>query len=1102
MSDYPPSSSDSESDDEEYLLSSTADENREAMIRRKLLQSFYGTSDHPGTATNSANGDDGDDDHNDDDAAKKTSKERLNNPQQENGSNRASTASKSHSIDLDSTNFNASLHSSSLIQNSTTQQLLTSTNNLSQSIRLLDSTMQTLVYENYSKFISATDAIRSIGQSVDQSNEGLDRLHSKMTHMEQNTQLLEESLAAKRSQVVEKLKLKRLLHRLTRLVELPSTLQDLQRRRLYRFLMRDYLDAMRILTQHSKNIESLKNIEEECSVIVKHMIQEVGFKMWGWCGGDFNVRRRRLLGAANATAGKRRSGILDRFWMEGAKLRFMVKDADSGSGEAMDVLPAQTVNEIYECAGALLLYARHANANVSDSVEDGDNDDNGDQEGILAKLTEEECKAMALESVTVYLEGLLEDHTIDIQDQTNRTSKRNIHRDDEELQQEEFLLSLYPDKFLSSLLEAATLYGVTFQSKSIKGECIDEMESSTNDSEFMQEYITTWFTYFLAHIKNVLEQTEQRRLQDGDGSNDDGDGDNDEERGEEGDDEVFAAISNELSRLVRSVRETASGLALPEVGLDMEVASSFVEEAVGMIEAMVRRRVVQKFKLLRVRVVKECISPFVKSIQEDAATENEIPTESPSSGDSAIVKTVQSANVALSDGMQFVDDTIRSILCSGSEGRMSNVSLDSGMVKLAVRKNAREFAFWLAACIETLAGSEPTNSNVTLDVRPMPKDGDEDYVVALNIAIEAAVVDLENDYHADGNDFGDEKQIVGKDQILIQELTEYIEENTTDASADILNIALVEMCRLAERNVATNINQSIISSIEDTKVKHDFFRDAKQEQDGIDSDNLVSTRFRLASSRSLAMYTRAKGYEAAYSACYELIETSFVRSEFFPHGPSDAAIKMLEVTKHVCIDCSAAFGGDAMASPVPDFGSDYRQEMTLTGALGNPSRMKSGGSGAFKGLSLDVARMFAQKVQVYSHPLDMANFSRDEVVSSVLRVACKAWIEQIREFTFTAFAYRQIQVDIEFLKYLLPHYVGEDSAEIETLQTVLSDVVLNVGERCTDIECVGVTEYYDEAMGKVMTPLSIALSWLKEEEAAGGRGALDQFVIREAEQKG
>jgi len=209
--------------------------------------------------------------------------------------------------------------------------------------------------------------------------------------------------------------------------------------------------------------------------------------------------------------------------------------------------------------------------------------------------------------------------------------------------------------------------------------------------------------------------------------------------------------------------------------------------------------------------------------------------------------------------------------------------------------------------------------------------------------------------------------------------------------------------------------------------------------------------------------------------------------------------KILEVTKSVCISTSIAFGSDAMASPLPDFSDDYRQDVMLTGA----SRFTSstGNFGAIKGLSLDVARMFAQKVQIYPHPLDMSgtSFTRDYAVSLMLRAAFRVWMEQIRQCTFTAFAYRQIQVDVEFLKYMLPHYVNEDI--VETLKSVLNDILLNAGERCTNPECVGAVEFHDEAMGKISSPLSIALSFLKEEEAAGGRGALDQFVLRNEESK-
>ena len=1017
------SSSDSESDDDEYLLSST-DENREAMIRRKLLESFYGSSDPDGNQG--------------------SSHEKSPNPSTDikPSSEKNQHKHSGKNANLDSKDFEPSLYTSNLIHNSNTTHILNETNQLSQSIRQLDSTMQTLVYENYSKFISATDAIRSIGQSVDLSNEGLDRLHDKMQVVEENTKKLENSLSEKRKQVVEKLKLKRLLNRLTRLVELPVTLRGMKEKGEYRFLMKDYLDAMKILTRHTDNFESLKNIEGECGVIVKNMMEECGLKMWVWCGGNMNVGSRSR-SRRRTKAGK--SGVLDRFWMSGGRL-------GANDGKVMDVLPAASVAEIYECAGAMLMYAQSEQQNEQGQEyvkkDRNDNEDQQHVEDILGKLTTDECKAMALESIAVYLEDILEDHAIDVQ-------VTNDSLDTKEL-------LLYPPKFLESLLEAATLYGVTFRSQMIQGDAIvDKTLVPGVDAYILKEYVTMWFASFLAHVKNVLFENALEVNNDSDESN------------EEDDDEIFISISLELMKLVQAVREVASGLALPEVGLDMDVASNLVEEAVATTESMVKRRVMQKFKLLRVRVIKECITPFVKTVIDEEV----------SSDTSYIVKSVQSANMTLSDSMQFVDDTIRSILCGGVNGSMSSASLDSEMVNLSVHKNARAFAFWLAAVLESIAGCESTRNSITMDVRPVTKPDDEDKLQEFENILRAVA--------ADDPDLKETKDCL--DQKLIQELSDLIHDTATDCQIDSLTIALVEMCHIAKRNVPGNINQSITSSVAETKSKHEFFRGPRHDQDDIDSDKLISTRFCLASSRALAIYSRNNGHEAASTACHEIAEMCSVQSDFFPHGPSDAAIKVLEVTKRVCLNCAAAFGSDTKASAIPDFEVDYRQDMSMTGSLGRASKI---GGTAVKGLSLDVARMFTQKIQVYSHPLDMASLSRDFVVSTMMLVAYKAWIEQIRQNTFTVFAYRQTQVDIEFLKYLLSHYISEDSSEIESLLTVLNDLVLNVGERCIEMECVGVTEYFDEAMGKVMSPLSIALGWLKEEDAAGGRGALDQFVIR------
>ncbi len=1066
-------SSNSSSDDEEYLVSGK-NEDREAMIRRKLLENFYGAAD--GDDPNQS--DDDDSMMADGDGQKKSGVGRSSYTSSvlTAGSSSAATATaasgnKSRSNadigNLDSTNFDPSLYTKNLIHQSSTHDLLSSTNGLSSSIRVLDSTMQTLVYENYSKFISATDAIRSIGQSVDVSNEGLDSLKVRMERMEQHTTTLEGELAQKRKQVVEKLKLKRLLTRLTRLVELPSTLTDLRSRsrgHKYRFAMQEYLDAMSILTQYT-GFESLNNIEVECTKIIKDMIEgEVGLKLWAWCGGNSRTatgRRRR-----SSVLGK--SGILDRFWLNGGKLY-----AATGAAIDMNVSPPNDIGEIYECASALLLYAQSKRQSQTQTHADEGSYDEGSNsfDELLGSLTEDECRAVVLESCSRYLESFLEDHAIEIEAQEDKVMGMNMNSDE----QEDTELSLYPTKFLDSLLEAATLYSVTFRSKSV---------GDNNDVEILSRYVSMWFTSFLNHVKNIMLQHASegnKSVETSEKAHED----QLEGKEEDDDDELFAKISFELMKLVRSVRETASGLALPEVGIDMEVASGLVEETVGITESMVRRRVMQKFRLLKIRVMKECISPFVSNVLQDVKVADE----------ATIIRTVQSANIALSDGMQFVDDTIRSILTNGKT-QGSSGPLDIEMVKVAVKKNARKFAFWLAGCLELIAGCDASDNSMTLDVRPLSKEEDSedrDYDIYQMVSI----INSEMDEEAEG----EKKKINERENQLIDDLTELIEDTSSDASSDILSIALVEMCRLAQRNVSNNINQSIASSIvEATKSsKSEIFRAERNDQNDIDSDRMISTRFHLAASRSLAVFASTKGHEASSHVCYEVYESSSIQSEFFPHGPSDPVQKILEVTKSVCISTSIAFGSDAMASPLPDFSDDYRQDLMLTGA----SRFTSstGNFGAIKGLSLDVARMFAQKVQIYPHPLDMSgtSFTRDHVVSLMLRAAFRVWIEQVRQCTFTTFAYRQMQVDVEFLKYMLPHYVNEDI--VETLKSVLNDLLLNAGERCTNPDCVGAVEFHDEAMGKVLSPLSIALNFLKEEEAAGGRGALDNFVLRNAESK-
>ena len=87
--------------------------------------------------------------------------------------------------------------------------------------------------------------------------------------------------------------------------------------------------------------------------------------------------------------------------------------------------------------------------------------------------------------------------------------------------------------------------------------------------------------------------------------------------------------------------------------------------------------------------------------------------------------------------------------------------------------------------------------------------------------------------------------------------------------------------------------------------------------------------------------------------------------------------------------------------------------------------------------------------------------SRNAVVAIVLKVAFKAMIEHSRFATFTSFGYRQLQIDCAFLRQMALHYVKDETMADGTngctnLYNLLNDVMLNVGERCSSKEIVGV----------------------------------------------
>ena len=1036
-------SSDDSSDDEFLTPGNKGDtQDREAMIRRKLMESFYGKSLPPAEPTAKVNDDSDEDDgkgH-----ASSAVQEKQEDFQEEDDINMTSD-------DLDSPYFDPDAHTSKYVVQASVHDVLEVEERLALQVRTLDSTMQTLVYENYSKFIDATDAIRSIGVSVHANEEGLGKLSKGMQVIDETSRAVEDALGTLRDAVADKLRIKRLLTRLDALLKLPATLKQQIQHGQYRLATKSYLSAHAILSKHSAGFESLKIIEVDCHSILEDMVKSLKHKLMHWSGQNTGIIHSAVSMDEDDDDD---DGAVD----EGDQPKKIARNVDHPEKLEGDWIPPpeppKSVSDIFECASTLLIVLPKE-GNVND---DGITFDTG--------LTGPEYKSAALAATIRYLERVLDSHQIELQDAMFNNGFTDDSFDPTVLPPAPEIdapkqSKLIPTIYLDNVLEAATLYGISF---SIDG------VPSLNDTDrlLLMDFVNDAFAAFLSHVRSLLlersfdeeDEDEEKEMLSGDG------------------DEAYSEISSAMTHLLRAVRDLASGLALPDVGVDVQFASSLVDQAVVVTETMVRRRVAQKFINLRFSVIEDCLAPFAR----------EAMTHVCNSDNARVVEIVQMASVALSDGLQLVDDTVKSILTGGVV--VSDLKgVDYAMVKEAVQRCCRLFAMWLAATLEILAGCESSDRSLTIDAEEkIAEVGDESVEDAA--AAEITNTRNDNDMNELQHDHINEKVDASLDKLL-----EELESTSTSESRSDLILAISEMCRLAQRSVMENINQSISNDSSGSR-KHnrnsDIFASSSSSSRAKalnEQDSRAADRFLLAASRVLTLFTMNRGSDAALLACLGLHDVASQEGEELPDSPRSAIVDMLHVVKMTSIDCANVFGGERQAGPVPEPPQDELDPFN-TGLSSYRSKSLTSGLSSVKGLSLDVERMFTLKVPTFPHPSHILAFSRNTVVFVVLKIALNAMMELVRNCTFNTKGYRQLQVDVLFIRFLLPHYVkddmlGEGSNWCTILDNVLNDVMQNAGERCHDVECLGQDKFYDPTTGESVTLQSIIRDFMDNDRVLG-----------------
>lgn len=139
-------------------------------------------------------------------------------------------------------------------------------------IRSLDSEMQTLVYDNYNKFISATDTIKKMKNDFRKMEDEMNKLDSTLTTVTDFSDKVNTALHEKRSHIAQLSGVHTLLHKLQFLFELPNRLKKCIELKQFALAVRYYLKARDVLQKY-KHMPSFQGIHSDCETIVVELMQ-------------------------------------------------------------------------------------------------------------------------------------------------------------------------------------------------------------------------------------------------------------------------------------------------------------------------------------------------------------------------------------------------------------------------------------------------------------------------------------------------------------------------------------------------------------------------------------------------------------------------------------------------------------------------------------------------------------------------------------------------------------------------------------------------------------------------------------------------------------
>eukprot|EP00927_Polykrikos_kofoidii_P040074 TRINITY_DN34318_c0_g1_i1.p1 TRINITY_DN34318_c0_g1~~TRINITY_DN34318_c0_g1_i1.p1 ORF type:complete len:861 (-),score=201.35 TRINITY_DN34318_c0_g1_i1:185-2767(-) len=163
--------------------------------------------------------------------------------------------------ELDRQGFDARRHFDNIVSTTKCRELLRRANEVAMEVRDLDGDMQMIAYENYNKFIRATDVTKQVKTSVEGLEPDLKLIEGSFSRMSERQRQVDEAVSGRARQVEVLLRQQKLCKKLKVLFDLPVTLRRCCERGAYGCAVEAYCSCAAFLRQH-KEIPSFKTVLE------------------------------------------------------------------------------------------------------------------------------------------------------------------------------------------------------------------------------------------------------------------------------------------------------------------------------------------------------------------------------------------------------------------------------------------------------------------------------------------------------------------------------------------------------------------------------------------------------------------------------------------------------------------------------------------------------------------------------------------------------------------------------------------------------------------------------------------------------------------------